>query len=104
MSEYLIPALAAIIVAIIEAIAAIDRKQAKKNQKASEIQERRRTEETRLSMKMMSATLQLAIVTANALTGSHNNGNVENAKTAAESAQAEYQSFLERVTAQEVAK
>ncbi len=104
MSEYLIPALAAIIVAIIEAIAAIDRKQTKKNQKAAEIQEQRRTEETRLSMKMMSATLQLSIVTANALTGGHNNGNVENAKTAAESAQAEYQAFLEKVTAQEVAK
>ena len=55
-------------------------------------------------MKMMSATLQLSVVTANALTGGHNNGNVEAARLAAETAQAEYEAFLQKVTAQEVAK
>ncbi len=104
MSEFMIPALATIVVAIIEALAAIDRQQTKKRHKAAEKQEQRRTEEARLSMKMMSATLQLSIVTANALTGGFNNGNVENAKLAAEAAQADYQAFLEKVTAQEVAK
>ena len=54
-------------------------------------------------MKMMSATLQLSVVTANALTGGHNNGNVEAARLAAENAQADYQAFLQKVTAQEVA-
>ena len=104
MTEYIIPAAAAVIVAIIEAIAAVDRKKTKKSRTEAEKQEALRTEEARLSMKMMSATLQLSVVTANALTGGHNNGNVEAARLAAETAQAEYETFLQKVTAQEVAK
>lgn len=104
MTEYIIPAAAAVIVAIIEAIAAVDRKKTKKSRTEAEKQEALRTEEARLSMKMMSATLQLSVVTANALTGGHNNGNVEAARLAAETAQAEYEAFLQKVTAQEVAK
>ena len=104
MTEYIIPAVAAVIVAIIEAIAAVDRKKTKKSRTEAEKQEALRTEEARLSMKMMSATLQLSVVTANALTGGHNNGNVEAARLAAETAQAEYEAFLQKVTAQEVAK
>lgn len=104
MAEYIIPAAAAVIVAIIEAIAAVDRKKTKKSRTEAEKQEALRTEEARLSMKMMSATLQLSVVTANALTGGHNNGNVEAARLAAETAQAEYEAFLQKVTAQEVAK
>ena len=104
MTEYIIPAAATVIVAIIEAIAAVDRKKTKKSRTEAEKQEALRTEEARLSMKMMSATLQLSVVTANALTGGHNNGNVEAARLAAETAQAEYEAFLQKVTAQEVAK
>ena len=104
MTEYIIPAAAAVIVAIIEAIAAVDRKKTKKSRTEAEKREALRTEEARLSMKMMSATLQLSVVTANALTGGHNNGNVEAARLAAETAQTEYEAFLQKVTAQEVAK
>ena len=104
MTEYIIPAAATVIVAVIEAIAAVDRKKTKKSRTEAEKQEALRTEEARLSMKMMSATLQLSVVTANALTGGHNNGNVEAARLAAETAQAEYEAFLQKVTAQEVAK
>ena len=104
MTEYIIPAAATVIVAIIEAIAAVDRKKTKKSRAEAEKREALRTEEARLSMKMMSATLQLSVVTANALTGGHNNGNVEAARLAAETAQAEYEAFLQKVTAQEVAK
>lgn len=103
MAQYIIPAVAAVIVAIIEAIAAVDRKKTKKSRTEAEKHEKLRTEEARLSMKMMSATLQLSVVTANALTGGHNNGNVEAARLAAENAQADYQAFLQKVTAQEVA-
>ena len=104
MAQYIIPAAAAVIVAIIEAIAAHDRKQAKlsKNQEAE--REQRRAKESLLSMRMMSATLQLSVVTANALTGGHNNGNVEAARIAAENAQAEYEEFLRTIASQEVAK
>lgn len=104
MAQYIIPAAAAVIVAIIEAIAAHDRKQAKlsKNQEAE--REQRRAKESLLSMRMMSATLQLSVVTANALTGGHNNGNVEAARIAAENAQVEYEEFLRTIASQEVAK
>lgn len=102
MSQYIIPAAAAVVVAIIEALAARDRRKTKDERAKEALREKERTEESRLSMKMMSATLQLSVVTANALTGGHNNGNVERAKSAAEEAEAEYQAFLQRVTAQEI--
>lgn len=55
-------------------------------------------------MQMMYATLQLSIVTANALTGGHNNGNVEQAKLAAQTAEADYQKFLQKVAASAINK
>ena len=58
-----------------------------------------REEESRLSMQMMDATLQLSIVSANALTNGHNNGNVEEARRAAQSAKDQYDAFLRRTTA-----
>lgn len=102
--EYIIPAGAAILVAIIEAIAARDRKKTRAAREADERMEKKRTEEMRLSMKMMNATLQLSIVTANALTGGHNNGNVERARLAAQEAEAEYQEFLQNLAAEEITK
>lgn len=92
MWQYIIPAAATVMVAIVEAIAA-------KGRKDSKDKEMRRQEEMRLSMQMMSATLQLSVVTANALTGGHNNGNVERAKAAAEKAESEYQAFLQDTSA-----
>ncbi|MBR5948223.1 MAG: hypothetical protein IKZ82_06190 [Clostridia bacterium] len=104
MWQYIIPAVSAVIVALIEARAAKERKQTKAQKEKEEMREERRAEESRLSMQMMSATLQLSVVTANALTGGHNNGNVETAKHAAQAAQEEYQAFLQRVAAAEIAK
>lgn len=104
MEEYIIPALAAVVVAVIEAIAAKERKQTKIEAEKANARAALRAEESRLSMQMMSATLQLSIVSANALTNGHNNGNVERAKTAAENAMSEYEKFLQSVAAKEVAK
>lgn len=104
MWQYIIPALAAVAVALIEARAAKERKQTKEQKAKEELREARRAEESRLSMQMMYATLQLSVVTANALTGGHNNGNVEQAKRAAEKAETEYQAFLQNVAAAEIAK
>lgn len=104
IEQYLIPAGATILVAIIEALAARDRKKTRAAHEADEQREKKRTEEMRLSMKMMNATLQLSIVTANALTGGHNNGNVERAKQAAQEAEAEYQAFLQKIAAEEITK
>ena len=102
--QYIIPGVFALAIAIIEALAAKDRKRAKA---ASEKQEKRaaqRAEESRLSMQMMDATLQLSIVCANALAGGHNNGNVERAKAAAEKAQADYEKFVQKLASNELAK
>lgn len=101
---YIISALAAITVALIELRAARDRKKTKEQKEKEEMREQRRAEESRLSMQMMAATLKLAIVNANALTGGHNNGNVEAAKQAATAAETEYQAFLQKVAAEQLAK
>lgn len=99
MGQYIIPALAAIAVAIVEAIASKERKRTKKENEKADARAALRAEESRLSMRMMSATLQLSIVSANALTDGHNNGNVAKAKEAAEEAMAEYEKFVQRVAA-----
>ena len=102
MAQYIIPAIATIVVAIIEALAVKDRRDRKKENeeliKRSDI----RKEESRLSMQMMSASLQLSVVTANALTGGHNNGNVEEARKSAQEAQKQYNEFLQRVSAETI--
>ena len=58
-----------------------------------------RKQESMLSLQMMDATLQLSIVCSNALTGGHNNGNVERARTAAEKAAKKYEDFIREVAA-----
>ena len=63
-----------------------------------------RQRESRLSLKMMDATLQLSVVTSNALTGGHNNGNVERARKAAQKAADEYEDFMRELTAHEIGK
>lgn len=104
MWQYIIPAISAIVVAVVEAIAARDRKKAKRREDALKRHEQQRAEDTRLAMAMNSATLKLCVVAANALTGGHNNGNVERAKEAAQKAEAEYDAFVQRLAANQVAK
>ncbi len=75
---------------------------AKKMDAKAEQREKRREKESLLSMTMMDATLQLSIVSANALTTGHNNGNVEEAREAAKKAKEEYEQFLREVAAQSI--
>ena len=63
-----------------------------------------RQRESFLSMKMLDSVMQLSRVSAIALTGGTNNGNVEKAMEAAEEAASEYQSFIQEITAHEVGK
>ena len=98
----LITAVSVIAVAIIEAIAGKDRKVNKAYRDAVERRSVRRAQESKLSMAMMYATLQLSIVSSNALTNGHNNGNVEVARKAAEKAQADYEEFLRAVASEEL--
>mgnify|MGYP004691934045 CR=1 FL=1 len=63
-----------------------------------------RQRENLLSLRMMDATLQLSVVCSNALTGGHNNGNVERARGAAQKVAADYENFMRETTAHEVSK
>lgn len=104
MWQYIISGVFAVIVTIIEVIATRERKKTQQfTEEIGAIMERR-AEESKLSMQMMDATMQLSIVSANALSGGHNNGNVEAAKEAAERAQEEYQNFLRKVASEAMNK
>lgn len=61
-----------------------------------------RQKESLLSLRMMDATLQLAVVTSNAVTGHQNNGNVERAREAAQDVAREYTIFMKETLAHEV--
>lgn len=98
------PVVGTIIVAIIGKNATKAQEEQKQKDDKVEEQAKMRERESRLSMKMIDATLQLSIVVANALTDGHNNGNVERARAAAEAAQIEYHTFLQDIAAHEVSK
>ena len=100
MVDTIIRVLAIVFPVVGTIIVAIIGKNATKAQEQAKMRER----ESRLSMKMIDASLQLSIVEANALTGGHNNGNVERARAAAEAAQIEYHAFLQDIAAHEVSK
>lgn len=93
-----------IITAVISAISAICvayiGAHARQTEAKNEKREKRREKESLLSMAMMDATMQLSIVSANALTNGHNNGNVEEARKAAQKAREDYEQFLREVASQ----
>ena len=95
---------AMVVVALIEAIAAWDRKQARRERERAAKRAARRAEESRLSMVLMSANCALALITAKKLAGMHTNGDVEEAMDAAREAQEEYQKFLRAQAADQVTK
>lgn len=103
MGEYIIPAAAGIIVAIIEYFAARDRKAVKRQEEIAEAHAKVRAEEIQLSMRMHDTSLQLSIAAANAL-GCHNNSDVDRALAAARKAQDEYNDFLQRIASKEITK
>lgn len=97
MAQYIIPALAAIIVAIIEVRGQMDRKR-------TEQRAQRRAQESRLSMDMMFSTSEMCDVLCIALQGGQINGNVEQARRQAEQARNAYKSFLRDQAATQVSK
>ena len=104
MTEYIVPAAAAIIVAVIEAIAAADRKRSKDNEAKAAARAERREEEARLSMRMMDASLELGLATALAVENHRMNGEMTLARDNAQEAQAAYRAFIEKVAAAQLAK
>ena len=97
MAQYIIPALAAIIIAIIEGVAAKERKSTKEDREL-------RQQESRLSMDMMLTTSEMCDVLCNALQGGKTNGNVEKARAEAKRARDAYESFLREQAAKQVAR
>lgn len=96
-----ISGITAIAVAIIGIFAAREAKKNKEINKWYDIRAERRKKESLLSLKMLNATLELSIVSANALAGGHNNGNVEEARIAAKQARDEYEKFVIEMAAEE---
>lgn len=104
MTEAAVTALAAVAVALIEAAAAWDRRQARAERQRTERRSARRAEESRLSMELMSANCALALTTAKKLAGMHTNGDVEEAMEAARAAQEAYQDFARDEAAHQFSK
>ena len=98
----ILSSLTLVLVAIIESISLTERNKEKKANEKRDLLANQRAEENRLAMRMEFATLQLSIVCANALTGGHNNGNVERAKAAAEEAEASYRSFIQSIAVRQI--
>jgi len=102
MEQYLIPALATVIIAIIEALAAHERRENSKERKATEERAEVRKKESRLSMDMMYTTSEMCDVLCIALQGGKTNGNVEEARDKAKKAREAYTDFLRDQTASKV--
>lgn len=83
-----------IAVAIIEAIAARERKHAKEDRERTEERAKLRAKEARLNLEMLAATCSLSLICAKKLDGQHLNGDVEAAMKQANDAQKEYSDFL----------
>ncbi len=94
----------AVVTGIFSVVVSIIGINVKRSSTAAERQAKLREKESLLSLHMIGATLDLSVVTSNALTGGHNNGNVERAREAAEKAAAEYEEFMREITVHEVGK
>ena len=97
MAQFIIPAIAAIIVAIIEVRGQRDRKR-------TEARAQRRAQESRLSMDLMFSTSEMCDCLCIALKGGHIDGNVDEAREAAQRAREAYKSFLRDQAATQVSK
>ncbi len=100
MTEIICTAITAVATIIVAVVGVNIKKSNARVDKRAELRKR----ESLLSLQMMDATLQLSVVTSNALTGGHNNGNVERARKAAEKAAHDFEAFMQEVTAHEISK
>lgn len=95
---------ALILIALIEARAARDRKKDTAYKSRTERREKQRAEESRLGMKMMDASLELAVATALAVECGKMNGEMHSAKDSAAQAREEYKTFIQKLASAEIAK
>jgi FtsZ-interacting cell division protein ZipA len=97
MAQYIIPGIVSIIIVIVEALAAKERRSTKDDREL-------RRQESRLSMDMMLTTSEMCDVLCNALQGGKTNGNVEQARSEAKRARDAYEAFLREQAARQVSK
>ena len=83
---------------------AIIQTKGRKDRERTEKRAARRAEESRLSMRMQSAGLKLALITAKTVRNQKTNGDVEEAMDAAETVQAAYDDFIRSQAAEQVTK
>ena len=104
MIEAIVSGVAVVLVAIIEAIAARDRKRTKEILAESKVRQERREKESRLSMDLMYGVAGLSIDTAKAMRDGHTNGTLEGNLAKCEAARAAYDDFVRAEAAHAVAK
>lgn len=100
----IISAVALIIVAIIEANAAKDRKKADADRKEILERSKIRADESRLSMSLQCSTCELSLETAKALRDGHTNGTMDKRMDDAEKALKAYNEFIKEEAAGAVSK
>jgi len=104
MMQYVIPAVSAVVVALVGTFSTIEFGRRKKQAERFENRANIRMEESRLSMEMMSATIALSLAAAAAVEGRKVNGEMKRARAKAILAQETYSRFLEKITSRQVAK
>ena len=96
MAQYIIPAIAMVVVAIIEAIAIRDRKRAEKEKAQQAEREKAREELMILLVESTRAAIDLAEATGHAMQRGHTNGDMEAALEYAASVKRKQKDFLTR--------
>ena len=104
MTNEIITAASGIVVAVIEAVSAMDRGKLKKEREQAARRAAVREKESRLSMQMMDATLELGLATAAAVEQGEVTSEMKEARKKAEKAQAEYERFVRDIAAHQVNK
>ena len=107
MGDYwkeIISAIGLVVVALIEAFAAKDRKKASEERRLILERSEIRAQESRLSMALMRSTCELSLETTKALRDGYTNGTLDGRMKKAEMALADYNDFLEKETARAVSK
>lgn len=105
MAGYVVTGICTIIVAIIEAIAARDRKAAKRRDVKIEERAKIRAEESRLSMEMMDANMDLSLASAEAIkSGGQWDGMLETAIGKSVQAQDKYRAYLQKIASGKIAE
>ena len=100
----LIGAFQMIVVAVVGGLFARSSKKQKESLDRAEIRAALRAEESRLSMKLMSASVNLGIATAAAVKDGHINGKMTNAVDEAEKTEQEYQDFIKAIASNQINK